>query len=406
MAMLAEPRRKQRIGPNPRGKFFTEDDDNRGRQMLVKMGWKTGDGLGATSQGMSEPIKPKINSDSKGLGFDRKKDAWVAHNEDFEQLLKNLNNSAAEDAPPSKELPDDDDSSNSANEGLAEKSKRSRSRIHYHKFVKNKDLSRASTKDMSCIFGKAVDETVTVITEEIPTVKKKKKKRPVENVEENEKESELTNQPDLTEENITVKKKKKKHPVENVEEESELTNQPDLTEENITVKKNKKKKKHPVENVEEKSEPTNQPDFTEEITAVKKKKKKRPVENLEEESELTNQPDLTEENITVKKNKKKKHPVENVEEKSEPTNQPDFTEEITTVKKKKKRKKNPVENVEEESEPTNQPEDVSNVDDSRKTNESDKVEKFGSLQFINRGSIVDYFRSKMQNRGLSSGVIM
>lgn len=67
--MLAEPRRKQRIGLNPRGKFFLEDEDNRGRQMLMKLGWKTGDGLGATNQGMSEPLKPKVHTDSRGQWF-------------------------------------------------------------------------------------------------------------------------------------------------------------------------------------------------------------------------------------------------------------------------------------------------------------------------------------------------
>jgi len=63
--MLAEPRRKQRIGPNPRGKFFTEDEDNKGRIMLQKLGWKSGDGLGAGRNGIIEPIKPKIQSDAK-----------------------------------------------------------------------------------------------------------------------------------------------------------------------------------------------------------------------------------------------------------------------------------------------------------------------------------------------------
>jgi Pin2-interacting protein X1 len=66
MSMLAEPRRKNRMGPNPRGKFFSEDEDNRGRNMLQKMGWKNGDGLGVERQGITEPIKPKIQTDAKG----------------------------------------------------------------------------------------------------------------------------------------------------------------------------------------------------------------------------------------------------------------------------------------------------------------------------------------------------
>lgn len=161
--MLAEPRRKQRIGLNPRGKFFQEDEDNRGRQMLMKMGWKNGDGLGAERQGMSEPIKPKVNTDSRGkyrdklyilfikteslpvaeiscvvihswifsdflgLGFDKTTDPWVAHNEEFELLLKNLNSDG--DGTISKPKAVQEDASNSSNEGLEKKSKGSRSRI-------------------------------------------------------------------------------------------------------------------------------------------------------------------------------------------------------------------------------------------------------------------------------------
>ncbi|CAG7824074.1 unnamed protein product, partial [Allacma fusca] len=65
MAMLAEPRRKQKIGPNPRGKFFLEDEDNKGRTMLSKLGWQKGDGLGRQNQGMQAPICPKIQMDGK-----------------------------------------------------------------------------------------------------------------------------------------------------------------------------------------------------------------------------------------------------------------------------------------------------------------------------------------------------
>jgi len=70
--MLAEPRRKQRIGPNPRGKFFTEEEGNAGRTMLQKMGWKDGDGLGKEKQGMAEPIRPKIQMTAKGKDTNNK----------------------------------------------------------------------------------------------------------------------------------------------------------------------------------------------------------------------------------------------------------------------------------------------------------------------------------------------
>ncbi len=66
MAMLAEPRRKQRIGPNPRGKFFLEEEDNPGKLMLQKMGWRSGDGLGIQKQGMNEPLRPKTQMTGNG----------------------------------------------------------------------------------------------------------------------------------------------------------------------------------------------------------------------------------------------------------------------------------------------------------------------------------------------------
>jgi hypothetical protein len=68
--MLAEPRRRQRVGPNPRGKFFTEDESNIGRTLLMKMGWKSGDGLGVERQGMRNPIIPKIHTDNRGKLID------------------------------------------------------------------------------------------------------------------------------------------------------------------------------------------------------------------------------------------------------------------------------------------------------------------------------------------------
>jgi len=143
MAMLAEPRRKQKIGPNPRGLFFTEDDQNRGRNMLQKMGWKDGSGLGLTHQGISVPIKPKVQQNSKGLGFDVKEDPWVAHNDKFSELLQNLN-SASEGII----------NSGTDRLELEKTSKSSKSRIHYQKFVRNKDLSKCSNKDWECIFGR------------------------------------------------------------------------------------------------------------------------------------------------------------------------------------------------------------------------------------------------------------
>ena len=82
MSMLAERRRKQRISVDPQNKkwangtlcapsssptFYTRADKNKyGQKMLTKMGWKSGAGLGASEQGIADPIKLQANFTAKG----------------------------------------------------------------------------------------------------------------------------------------------------------------------------------------------------------------------------------------------------------------------------------------------------------------------------------------------------
>jgi len=152
MAMLAEPRRRQRIGPNPRGKFFSQDEDNRGRNLLQKLGWKDGDGLGAQKHGMVEPIRPKIQMNSNGLGFDIKSDPWMAHSKEFAAVLENLQTAHG----------GSEDNKEDVRAELETKSKHSRSRIHYHKFTRGKDLSSITSKDWTCIFGNDIRLALSV----------------------------------------------------------------------------------------------------------------------------------------------------------------------------------------------------------------------------------------------------
>ena len=44
-------------------------ENNIGHKMLAKMGWKSGEGLGKTQQGISQPIGVQVHAKSKGLGF-------------------------------------------------------------------------------------------------------------------------------------------------------------------------------------------------------------------------------------------------------------------------------------------------------------------------------------------------
>ncbi|XP_006028211.1 PIN2/TERF1-interacting telomerase inhibitor 1 isoform X2 [Alligator sinensis] len=149
MAMLAEPRRKQKWSVDPRNSAWSQDDSKFGQKMLEKMGWSKGKGLGAQEQGSTEHIKVQVKNNTLGLGAAISyEDNWIAHQDDFNQLLAELNSSYGQGETESP-----------ANEpkktfSLEEKSKSSRKRVHYMKFAKGKDLSSRSEEDLSCIFGK------------------------------------------------------------------------------------------------------------------------------------------------------------------------------------------------------------------------------------------------------------
>ncbi|XP_040204024.1 PIN2/TERF1-interacting telomerase inhibitor 1 [Rana temporaria] len=149
MAMLAEPRRKQKWSVDPRNSAWTKDESKFGQKMLEKMGWSKGKGLGAQEQGSTEHIKVQVKNNTMGLGAcNNYEDKWIAHQDDFNQLLAELNDchgTASSDSPAN-------DSKKSFS--LEEKSKTSKKRVHYMKFAKGKDLSCRSDTDLACIFGK------------------------------------------------------------------------------------------------------------------------------------------------------------------------------------------------------------------------------------------------------------
>ncbi|CAG9863004.1 unnamed protein product [Phyllotreta striolata] len=141
MSMLAEPRRKQKWSLNPRGKEWSQDTNKFGQKLLEKMGWKHGKGLGAKENGITEHVKVSYKNDSAGMGFKESNDQWTEHESNFSALLQSLT---------CEEI----DISTKKFSSLEEKSQASRARVHYHKFTRGKDLSRASEKDLASIFGK------------------------------------------------------------------------------------------------------------------------------------------------------------------------------------------------------------------------------------------------------------
>ncbi|XP_020928310.1 PIN2/TERF1-interacting telomerase inhibitor 1 isoform X2 [Sus scrofa] len=117
--------------------------------MLEKMGWSKGKGLGAQEQGATDHIKVQVKNNHLGLGATiNNEDNWIAHQDDFNQLLAALNTCHGQ------ETADSSDNKEKKSFSLEEKSKISKNRVHYMKFTKGKDLSSRSKTDLDCIFGK------------------------------------------------------------------------------------------------------------------------------------------------------------------------------------------------------------------------------------------------------------
>ncbi|KAF3702793.1 PIN2/TERF1-interacting telomerase inhibitor 1 67-11-3 protein [Channa argus] len=149
MSMLAETRRKQKWSVDPRNSTWSNDDSKFGQKMLERMGWSKGKGLGRSEQGSTDHIKVKVKNNNYGLGANAShEDNWIAHQDDFNELLAQLNNCHGQNN--SNEPPADEKKGFS----LEEKSKTSKKRVHYMKFTKGKDLSSRSETDLNCIFGK------------------------------------------------------------------------------------------------------------------------------------------------------------------------------------------------------------------------------------------------------------
>ncbi|XP_036096312.1 PIN2/TERF1-interacting telomerase inhibitor 1 isoform X1 [Molossus molossus] len=150
LLMALTGRRKQKWAVDPRNTTWSNDDSKFGQRMLEKMGWSKGKGLGAQEQGATDHIKVQVKNNHLGLGATiNNEDNWIAHQDDFNQLLAELNTChGLETADFSS------DNKEKKSFSLEEKSKISKNRVHYKKFTKGKDLSSRSRTDLDCVFGK------------------------------------------------------------------------------------------------------------------------------------------------------------------------------------------------------------------------------------------------------------
>merc|ERR1712168_1629499 len=150
MSMLAEPRSRQKWSHDPRNTNWSNDKTKFGYQMLTKMGWNEGGGLGANLTGTTSHVKVNKRGSNAGVGLkESHDDDWIAHQDDFNNLLSALNGKPA----------------GGGDAATSVENKMKASKHRYTKFVKSKDLSNASSDDLACIFGQRGKTTATPTTD-------------------------------------------------------------------------------------------------------------------------------------------------------------------------------------------------------------------------------------------------
>jgi len=151
---LAAPRRKNKYDIDPRNNTWANDDNKFGQKLMEKFGWEKGKGLGAQEDGETQNIKVKVKNDKQGIGANLDySDTWLDHQDDFNSVLAALN--TCHSAPGSgTATPPNEESKDAVEESLEERSKTSKSRVHYKKFTQSKDLTRANASDLDALFGR------------------------------------------------------------------------------------------------------------------------------------------------------------------------------------------------------------------------------------------------------------
>jgi len=320
MSMLAEPRSRQKWSQDPRNTNWSRDTTKFGYQMLTKMGWSEGKGLGQKLSGSTSHIRVKKIGSNAGLGSKKSHDDdWITHQDDFNALLSSLNQGSSD--------------SNSKLSSLENKVKSSKKKILYKRFIKSKDLSNASSQDLACIFGQRSQSAP--VTPQISDDESKSDSEsstspcPINGIiDESEETSIKTIDSQLSIADYFAKKmaalKQKKDMIESNVDSSSLTTEGNVEEDGLLKKKKKKKRKY-VE-VEDNSL-ISECNIPRSCDNVKKRKK-------DETDEV-----MLENGLVKKKKKKKKEKVLMVVETDTNSELGQRLEDSEVNKKKKKKEK-------------------------------------------------------------------
>jgi Pin2-interacting protein X1 len=102
---------KMKQSADPNNTAWAKDTSRFGFQMLEKMGWKQGKGLGKEEQGHTDHVKVQQREGNIGIGAEKSTFVcWTVHRDNFEDLLKKLGKPAEknDDASSASSEPSED----------------------------------------------------------------------------------------------------------------------------------------------------------------------------------------------------------------------------------------------------------------------------------------------------------
>ncbi|XP_072265238.1 PIN2/TERF1-interacting telomerase inhibitor 1 [Pyxicephalus adspersus] len=263
-------------------------------------------------------------------------DNWIAHQDDFNQLLAELNDCHGKggcDSPA-------DDSKKSFS--LEEKSKSSKKRVHYKKFAKGKDLSCRSDTDLACIFGKREKGKKSSQDEADENSEESEEKEP-ENPDpkcEVDERNTVTSSLSVTEyfAKRMAELKKSRLKQTGADHQSAKSSPPDSADEPKKTKT--KKKKHSRSNSDcEESEPVESNKAEDSVHEQKMSKNKKDRCEITESTEEQEEPDEAQDEKLKRKKRKNKRKKETLEICEKEDDSPLLTEDVSTEEPKKKKKK-------------------------------------------------------------------
>lgn len=80
-----------KLALDPNNNTWAKDTSRFGYQMLMKMGWKQGAGLGKNEQGQAEHVKVSVREDNLGIGAEVKAMTWTVHRDNYDDMLSKIN---------------------------------------------------------------------------------------------------------------------------------------------------------------------------------------------------------------------------------------------------------------------------------------------------------------------------